>query len=342
MAFNYTRKNPYEYDSVKEAKRNLDNVGKFEYSDQTKKLQKQRDENLLLKPEEWNNEKESQGKNEAYDAWKNRGKFSFDLNGDALYQQYKNTYMNQGKLAMKDAIGQASALTGGYGNSYAASVGNQAYQASLQKLNDIVPELYQMAYQMYQQEGDDLKYAYDVARDEYNTKYGEWMNSNTLWQADQNRLDTNTYNSEALDFTKYSDERDYNTNVYNNALTFAANDSNTDWSTQFDAYKQGVQEDQWSKEYKLQQDKLAETIRSNVQSETKDNVKPKKTSNATNFAKSILDKKWWGTGMTYGDEKKYGSYDEYVSAKILKGIYNGEISESEAKYLLESVYKIDL
>ena len=83
--------------------------------------------------------------------------FSYDFNADALYQQYKDKYIQQGKMAMADTIGQASAMTGGYGNSYAATVGNQAYQASLQNLNDIIPELYQMAYDRYNQEGQDIR-----------------------------------------------------------------------------------------------------------------------------------------------------------------------------------------
>ena len=44
--------------------------------------------------------------------------------------------------------------------------------------------------------------------------------------------------------------------------------------------------------------------------------------------------------MTSNDEKKYGSYDNYVSAKILTAVDSGELSESEAKYLLEEVYNI--
>ena len=90
--------------------------------------------------------------NEIMDKILNREKFSYDLNGDALYQQYKDKYLQQGKMAMEDAIGQASTMTGGYGNSYAQSVGQQAYQAQLENLNDIVPELWQMAYDRYNQE----------------------------------------------------------------------------------------------------------------------------------------------------------------------------------------------
>ena len=88
--------------------------------------------------------------------YQEREPFQFDLNADALYQQYKNAFMNQGKLAMQDTIGQASAMTGGYGNSYATTAGSQAYKSSLDRLNDVIPDLYQMAYDRYRQQGQDM------------------------------------------------------------------------------------------------------------------------------------------------------------------------------------------
>lgn len=87
----------------------------------------------------------------------NGEKFSYDLNGDVLYQQYKDQYATQGKMAMMDTMGQAAAMTGGYGNSYAQSVGQQTYQGYLQQLNDKVPELYQLALNQYNQERENLK-----------------------------------------------------------------------------------------------------------------------------------------------------------------------------------------
>lgn len=98
----------------------------------------------------------------------NREKFSYDVNADALYQQYKDSYTRQGKLAMEDTIGKAAALTGGYGNSYAQTAGQQTYQAYLDKLNDRIPELYAAAYDRYRKEGEDLKdeYAMLSARDQ--------------------------------------------------------------------------------------------------------------------------------------------------------------------------------
>lgn len=91
-----------------------------------------------------------------------REKFSYDASTDPLYQQYKTLYTQQGKTAMQDTMGQAAALTGGYGSSYSQAVGQQQYDAYLQKLNEIVPDLYSRAYQMYRDEGDALLDQYQI------------------------------------------------------------------------------------------------------------------------------------------------------------------------------------
>lgn len=114
----------------------------------------------------------------------NRQKFTYDLNGDALYQQYKDKYIQQGQMAMMDTMGQAQAMTGGYGNSYAQSVGQQAYQGHLQNLNDIVPELYKLALDNYNTEGQNLlnQYAMLGAQDEQD--YGRYRDRVGDYNAD--------------------------------------------------------------------------------------------------------------------------------------------------------------
>ena len=116
---------------------------------------------------------------EIYDQIVNRKDFTYDLNSDALYQQYKDQYAQMGQMAMMDTMGQASAMTGGYGNSYAQGVGQQAYQGYLKQLNDKVPELYSLALGQYNQEGQDLLNQYsmigDLAGDEY-AKYQDALN----------------------------------------------------------------------------------------------------------------------------------------------------------------------
>jgi hypothetical protein len=144
----------------------------------------------------------------------NREKFSYDLNGDALYQQYKDKYTQQGKMAMQDAMGQAAAMTGGYGNSYAALVGNQAYQASLENLNDVIPELYQMAYDKYNQEGQDMYNQYSMLADDRNTEYGMWGDKYNQLVSDRDYYANAANNAYTKDYGEWSDQRDFDTNQY--------------------------------------------------------------------------------------------------------------------------------
>ncbi len=130
--------------------------------------------------------------------YKGRDKFSYDINKDALYKQYAEKYMRQGQMAMMDTMGQAAMLSGGYGNSYAQSVGQQAYQSELQNLNDIVPQLYELAYDKYQQEGQDMLNAITLLEQEranefsdYTTKYDKLLNEAEMYdQMATNQYDT--------------------------------------------------------------------------------------------------------------------------------------------------------
>lgn len=101
--------------------------------------------------------------NTLYDQIMNRKPFQYDLNGDLLYRQMADQYTQLGRQASADAMGQAVALTGGYGNSYATQVGNQANQQYLTMLNQNIPELWDRAYQAYLNEGDQLLQQYELA-----------------------------------------------------------------------------------------------------------------------------------------------------------------------------------
>lgn len=121
---------------------------------------------------------------ELYDQIRSRKKFSYDLGTDPLYQQYREQYQRQGRLAMQNTIGQAAALTGGYGSTYAEQVGQQAYNAYLQSLNDIVPQLQQQAYQRYQDEGTDLYNQYSLVKGREDTDYGRYRDTVSDYYSD--------------------------------------------------------------------------------------------------------------------------------------------------------------
>lgn len=188
--FKYTE--PQEYDIVKEAQAKLEQLGSKPVVGQS----------------QWMN-----GLQETIDKIMNREKFSYDLNGDALYQQYKDQYTTQGKMAMMDTMGQAAALTGGYGNSYASTAGNQAYQGYLQQLNDRVPELYQLALDKYNQEGQDLLNQYALLNEQDSKQYEKDRDAISDWYTDRdyltNRADTaynQAYNDQTFKYGIYADD----------------------------------------------------------------------------------------------------------------------------------------
>lgn len=144
-----------------------------------------------------------------YDRVMNREKFTYDLNGDALYNQYKQQYQQMGRQAMMDTMGQAAALTGGYGNSYANTAGNQAYQAYLSKVGDIVPQLQQQAYERYTQEGNDLNNRLNLVQNLENADYNRYRDSVSDWNTERSYANDDYWNQRNQDYQDYMNMLNY-------------------------------------------------------------------------------------------------------------------------------------
>ena len=100
-----------------------------------------------------------------YDRIVTRPAFRYDPLSDPLYQSYRTQAVSEGERAMRDTVGKASALTGGYGSSYAQGVGQQQFDYYLQRLGQVMPELYKAAWEKWSAEGDDLYRRFDAALD---------------------------------------------------------------------------------------------------------------------------------------------------------------------------------
>lgn len=180
----------------------------YQQSDAVTKAQEMLQNQIANKPGQYTSQWQSQ-LNDVMGKILNREKFSYDLNGDALYKQYKDQYTNQGKMAMMDTMGQASAMTGGYGNSYAQNVGQQAYQGYLQQLNDKIPELYNLALSKYQMEGDDLSRQYSMLGDRESTDYGRYRDTVSDYNTELSRLQSAYDTERSFDYGQFADDRNY-------------------------------------------------------------------------------------------------------------------------------------
>lgn len=78
----------------------------------------------------------------------NREKFSYDPETDETFQQYKTIYEREGNRSMNDTLAAAASGAGGM-NSYAITAAQQANDYHMAQLTDKIPELKQLAYEMY-------------------------------------------------------------------------------------------------------------------------------------------------------------------------------------------------
>lgn len=136
--------------------------------------------------------KYSESRDALLNSYLQREPYDFNINTDKLYRQYADAYKRQGEAAMRDTMAQAASLTGGYGSSYGAVAGAQAYQGYLDKLNDIVPELERAAYDRYTAEGKAAREDIGILDD----------------------LDSKEYDKYRDSMEDYKDERDYYRRVY--------------------------------------------------------------------------------------------------------------------------------
>lgn len=91
--------------------------------------------------------------------------FNYNPKEDMAYKLISEENRKNARLAMEDAMGKASALTGGYANTFAEGAAQQAYGAEISKSIQYIPELYKAAYSRFDDERDSLFDAVNLLAD---------------------------------------------------------------------------------------------------------------------------------------------------------------------------------
>jgi hypothetical protein len=227
----------------------------------------------------------------------NRESFSYNYNEDALYKQYAEQYARGGKLAMQDTMGQAAAMTGGYGSSYASTAGNQAYQEYMSQLNEVIPELYGMALNRYQMEGQEMYNQYGLLSDQEQQDYGRYQDSYNQWLAERDYA-AGRYDSERnFDYGKYTDDRNFAYGVYADDKNYAYND-----------YRNNIEDAKWKEQQEYAQYSDDRNFNYGVYADDK-------SYDYSDYRNQIEDAKW----QEENEYKQYLdslgiAYDEHMSA----------------------------
>lgn len=137
----------------------------------------------------------------------NREAFSYDHTQDPLYQQLNQSYTQKGQQAMEDTLGIVSQRTGGLASSYATQAGQQAYNGYMGELADKIPELRQLAYAMYMDEGDQMRANLEMLQGMENQNYNQYLDRLNQFNTDRNFQ--YGVNRDAVSDQRYADEWQY-------------------------------------------------------------------------------------------------------------------------------------
>lgn len=105
-----------------------------------------------------------------------RDDFSYDPDTDPMYKKMKDEQVYLGKRAMNDAVGAASALSGGYANSFAAAAGEHAYQDYMAQLAGGMNDMYQLALSAYDAETGRMESELKALKDAEEKAYERYVN----------------------------------------------------------------------------------------------------------------------------------------------------------------------
>lgn len=190
----------------------------------------------------------------------NQDPYSYKSQNDASYQAAKDQYTKTGQQAMKDTMAQASALTGGYGNTYSQSVGQQQYNAQMDNLSQKAIEYEQQAYNRYVSDREQQLNTINALQNLDNTEYSRNRDAINDYNTFLNYLQNKYTTLKSVDDDTFN--REYNIwqqqlGAQGTLMSTAQNNYQYENTNDINNYQFGVNTD-------LQKQQLAETKRKNT------------------------------------------------------------------------------
>ena len=156
----------------------------------------------------------------------NRDDFSYNAQNDPLYQQYANMYQREGDRAMRDTLAEAAAGAGGM-NSYAITAAQQANNYYASQLGDKIPELYQLAYEMYLNDKESKVQDLGILQSMDATQYNRYRDTMNDWYNDRS-FAYGMYRDDVAD-SQWQKNFDYKSFVDNRDFAYNSDWDNKTW-----------------------------------------------------------------------------------------------------------------
>lgn len=170
------------------------------------------------------------------DAILNRPDFTWSKETDPLWGSYKKSYLREGDRATANALAQASAASGGRASTAAITAATQAGDYYATQLNDIIPTLYQQAYDRYLNEYSMMLQDLGAVNTQEQLDYAKYLDQLTQYNTDRNFA----YDTYLGDF-----------NILQGQLASLQGQDDVDYGRYLDTINLGIQRDET--EYQRQQ-----------------------------------------------------------------------------------------
>lgn len=263
----------------------------------------------------------------------NREEFNVDDVYDSdLYENYRQRYMQQGQKAMRDTIGQASQMTGGYGSTYAQAVGQQAYDNYMSQLGDKTLDIYDRVYNQYLQEGQELYNQLGMVNNQDSIDYGRYRDSVNDYYNDLNYYAGRYDSSYGQDFGEYQTDlaaqqwaEEYAYQKTQDAL------AQQNWQAEFD-----YQKEQDALQYALQQQQLALSY-ARSRSGGSSGGSSKKTSEDTKQTRKAMQQANLGARAYEIYEARKLKDQGADDVDIVQGLYDKGLVGEEIKKIMKAI-----
>lgn len=177
------------------------------------------------------------------DAILNREDFSWSKETDPQWSSYKKSYLREGDRATANALAQASAASGGRASTAAITAATQAGDYYATQLNDIIPALYQQAYDRYLNEYSMMLQDLGAVNTQEQLDYAKYLDQLTQYNTDRNFA----YDTYLGDF-----------NILQGQLSSLQGQDDVDYGRFMDRINLGIQKDETEYQRGQQEQALAQ------------------------------------------------------------------------------------
>lgn len=177
------------------------------------------------------------------DAILNREDFSWSKETDPQWASYKKSYLREGDRATANALAQTSAASGGRASTAAITAATQAGDYYATQLNDIIPTLYQQAYDRYLNEYSMMLQDLGAVNTQEQLDYAKYLDQLTQYNTDRNFA----YDTYLGDF-----------NILQGQLASLQGQDDVDYGRYLDQINLGIQKDETEYQRGQQEQALAQ------------------------------------------------------------------------------------